>query len=454
MVKNKKYAIVDIETTGGGNGFEKITEIAIVIVQNSQILESYETLINPQRSIPSFITGLTGITNEMVADAPIFEEVADRILEMTDDAIFVAHNVGFDYGFIQLEFRKIGVKFRSRRLCTVQLSRAAFPDMRSFGLDKLIKKFDINALDRHRAMADTQATVIVFEEILKVIDEETLELQLNNGLLERYLPPHISMDVLHELPEFTGVYYYHDEAGNVLYVGKGINIQKKVMRQLANNSDRMKRLKNEMRSITYEPTATKLIMQITEVLELDQLRPKYNLNINKNRFGYCVHQYMNAAGYNCLAVAKKKKQLNVIAEFETLVEAEEVLVAKAKEAGICCQYISTNQPRLAPCRDCLAPDQNTEDHNKNVALTIETLHVPFKRNFVLIDKGRTREEGSVVQIRDGHFCGFGFFDREYTKIFQDVVDTVDSKPHLPVFEYFIKMSIRKKKFKRLMNYEE
>ncbi len=450
MANSVKYAIVDIETTGGAHANEKITEIAIIVLEeNGEIIESYETLINPLRRIPPHITRLTGITNQMVANSPTFEEVAYKINALTDQAIFVAHNVGFDYGFLQLEFSRIGIEFKRRRLCTVKLSRAVFPGFRSYSLGNLIKRFDIQVADRHRAMADTQATVIVFQEILKKDTKQTLELQLNNGLLEKDLPSAISIDVLHDLPEETGVYFFHDAEGKILYIGKGINIQTKVMRQLANNSDRMKRLKNELCSITCEPTGNKLIMLITEVLELDTHRPKFNLNINKNRFGFCIHQYKNASGHICLAVAPKKRRLHVIAEYETLVEAEELLLKKSSEAGICCRYIITTQPKLSNCPAC-SEQRSPDAHNKRVEQTIETLHIPFKRNFVLIGKGRTQEERSVIQIQDGHFYGFGFFEPEYTKSMQDLLDSIHSKTHLPVFEYFIKMAIRKKEYYKLI----
>ena len=164
-MSNKKYAIIDIETTGGAAAREKITEIAIVLHDGTKVIETFETLLNPERSIPVYITQITGISDAMVAKAPKFYEVAKKIVTMTEGAVFVAHNVRFDYGFVQEEFRRLGYTYTRQQLCTVKLSRQAFPGLRSYALGNLIEHFNIKTTDRHRAMADTMATVEIFEKI-------------------------------------------------------------------------------------------------------------------------------------------------------------------------------------------------------------------------------------------------------------------------------------------------
>ena len=135
----KNYAIVDIETTGGMPKRDRITEIGIVIFDGEKVIETYETLINPMRSIPTEITRITRITNEMVADAPKFYEVAKKVAEITEDAVFVAHNVRFDFGFIREEYKRLGYTYSRKRLCTVQLARKTFPGLRSYSLTNLKK---------------------------------------------------------------------------------------------------------------------------------------------------------------------------------------------------------------------------------------------------------------------------------------------------------------------------
>ena len=121
------YTVVDIETTGGTARSHKIIEVAIVTFDGNAIVDSYATLINPKKYVPPFITALTGISNEMVEGAPSFEEVAETIIEKTNDKIFVAHNVNFDYSFLKQEFTILGMKFDRRKLCTVRLAKKIIP---------------------------------------------------------------------------------------------------------------------------------------------------------------------------------------------------------------------------------------------------------------------------------------------------------------------------------------
>ncbi|HSI91826.1 MAG TPA: 3'-5' exonuclease, partial [Adhaeribacter sp.] len=137
------YAIIDIETTGGQPAQDRITEIAIFIHDGHQITDKFHTLVNPQRPIPYFISNLTGITDEMVRDAPKFHEVAKEIVQFTEGKIFVAHNVRFDYSFVKKEFADLGYTYQRKTLCTVRLSRSLIPGLPSYSLGKLCKSIDI-----------------------------------------------------------------------------------------------------------------------------------------------------------------------------------------------------------------------------------------------------------------------------------------------------------------------
>lgn len=159
------YAIVDIETTGGG-GTSRITEIAVFRHDGTRIVDFFHSLINPEMYIPPFITRLTGIDNEMVKDAPTFYEVQDAVRAMTRDAWFVAHNAKFDYGFIKREFGALDEYFNRDLLCTVQLSRKIFPGLKSYSLGNLCESLEIMIENRHRAHGDAEATVRLFEKLL------------------------------------------------------------------------------------------------------------------------------------------------------------------------------------------------------------------------------------------------------------------------------------------------
>ncbi|HEY3369800.1 MAG TPA: 3'-5' exonuclease [Prolixibacteraceae bacterium] len=160
------YAIIDIETTGNTYKSGKITEIAIFIHDGFEIVDSFSSLINPECYISDFITRLTGIDNEMVRTAPRFYEVARKVVEMTTGAVFVAHNVNFDYKFIQEEFIRLGFDYQRKTMCTVRMGRKYLPGHRSYSLGKLCADLGISINGRHRAAGDALATVKVFEMIL------------------------------------------------------------------------------------------------------------------------------------------------------------------------------------------------------------------------------------------------------------------------------------------------
>ncbi|HEV7349828.1 3'-5' exonuclease [Telluribacter sp.] len=161
------YCIVDIETTGGVKGPTRIIEVAIYRHDGQQVVDSFQSLVNPETFIPPFISRLTGIEDKMVKDAPTFAEIADPVRSLTQDAWFVAHNVSFDYNFIKKEFLWLDEYYQRDQLCTVRLSRRIFPGFKSYSLGNLCQSLAINVKDRHRAAGDAEATVTLFEMLLR-----------------------------------------------------------------------------------------------------------------------------------------------------------------------------------------------------------------------------------------------------------------------------------------------
>ena len=161
------YNIIDIETTGQSVKAGKITEIAIYVHNGTEIVDSFSSLVNPECDIPYFITELTGIDNPMVANAPKFYEIAKKIVDLTAGNIFIAHNVSFDYRFIQEEFRRLGYEYKRKTMCTVKMSRKYLPGHKSYSLGKICDDLNIQIDGRHRAAGDALATVKLFEMILE-----------------------------------------------------------------------------------------------------------------------------------------------------------------------------------------------------------------------------------------------------------------------------------------------
>jgi len=152
----EKLAIVDLETTGANPVRDRITEIAILRVEAQQVVARWESLVNPGVPIPRMIQELVGITDQMVADAPAFAELATVVHELLDGCVFVAHNARFDYGFIRHEYARAGGEFTAPVLCTVRLSRALYPEHHRHGLDALIARHGLQCTARHRAMGDAE----------------------------------------------------------------------------------------------------------------------------------------------------------------------------------------------------------------------------------------------------------------------------------------------------------
>ena len=187
------YVIVDIETTGGNPTQGGITEIAAILHDGNQVVDRFHSLIDPERMVPSFITGLTGIDSHMLEGAPTFSEVAGELHDFLKGNVFVAHNVNFDYSFIREALKHTGIEFNAPKLCTVRLSRKAFPGFRSYSLGRICEHLSISIKERHRAMGDAEATAELFDLIIKKSPEVILQtLKKSSG--ESFLPPHISKE--------------------------------------------------------------------------------------------------------------------------------------------------------------------------------------------------------------------------------------------------------------------
>src|SRR4051812_40843669 len=204
----RNFAIIDIETTGSYYAAHSITEIAIILHDGKKVIDSFQSLVNPETPISPFVSRLTGITNEMVAGAPRFYEIAKKVWTMTEDAVFVAHSVNFDFSFIRQEFKELGADFKRTKLCTVRTSRKIFPGHSSYSLGNICATLGIPLHDRHRAMGDAAATVKLLERCMEHDAEGFISKSLKKNSNEATLPPLLPAEVYRSLPEKTGVYYF------------------------------------------------------------------------------------------------------------------------------------------------------------------------------------------------------------------------------------------------------
>jgi DNA polymerase-3 subunit epsilon len=275
------YSVIDVETTGGSPKSSKITEIAIYRHDGKQVLDEFVTLVNPEIPIPQFVSNLTGISDKMVANAPKFYEIAKKVVEFTEGTIFVAHNVGFDYGMIRSEFRRLGYDFRLPHLCTVRSSRQIIPGQDSYSLGKLTRSLGIDLIGRHRAGGDALATAKLLALLMEK-EGNNLEEFIQHEVNPNFLHPALDLDAIEEIPNRAGIYKFFDENNQLIYLGKSKSIRSQIEQHLKNSSvKKSAQWCREITRIEFELTGTDLIAGILEHQILSHGHPKYNRAVRK-----------------------------------------------------------------------------------------------------------------------------------------------------------------------------
>jgi DNA polymerase III subunit epsilon len=417
------YAIIDIETTGGSPTTEKITEIAIIVHDGNNIINEFSTLVNPEKDIPYYITNLTGINNEMVADAPKFYEIAKQVVELTKDCIFVAHNVTFDYYFIKNEYKRLGYEFVRNKLCTVQLSRKLIPGYPSYSLGNICSHLNIKIEGQHRAMGDACATVKLFEYLLKLNNQADTGFSSLPGLNNKDLHPNLNPSKIEGLPEETGVYYFYDDNNELIYIGKSKNIRNRIFTHFNNHSSkRAIDMRLNIADIGYELTGNELISLLKESHEIKLLKPKYNRAQRRtiNQFG--LYSYSDQNGYIRYTICPtKEREENPLYIFGSHISGKNYLQSLIDEYNLC-QKLCGLYPssgacfhyEIAQCYGACIEKESPESYNTRAKEVIE-LHRFKHQSFVVIDKGRSDDELGVVLIENGRYIGYGFLTLEYYK---------------------------------------
>ncbi|OAD91654.1 DNA polymerase III subunit epsilon [Aequorivita soesokkakensis] len=412
------FAIIDVETTGGGISGNRITEICIALLKDGEVIDKYTTLVNPERDIPFHITTLTGIDNEMVANAPRFFEIAEKIEEFTKDAIFVAHNVSFDYNVIRGEFRLLGQHYNRKKLCTVRLSRKLIPGHLSYSLGRLCNTINIPHLNRHRAEGDVDATVILFQRLLS-LDEDfsTINSFLNPRSKQATLPPHIPTEQINELPEEAGIYLFKNQKHQVIYAGKAKNIKKRVLSHFYDKKTKEYQLGQETHFIDYELTGNELLALLVESEHIRKHYPKFNRAQKWPATTYQIISYVNQRGIIQLALGKTKVLHDSVGTFYNKTEAIEKLEEICETFKLCprfCTLQSTSEKcshyRIKNCEGICEETETVAAYNLKVQAAIQSLK-ENKLSFAIQGKGRTQGEIAFVLVAEGQYKGFGFFDR-------------------------------------------
>jgi DNA polymerase-3 subunit epsilon len=410
------YAIVDIETTGGYAANNDITELAIVLHDGNCVVDRFESLVKPEKPIPYFIQVLTGIRPEMVANAPTFNELASEIYHWLNGNVFIAHNVNFDYSFLKYHLAQAGFELDTQKLCTVRLARKVFPGLGSYSLGKLCRHFSIEMENRHRAGGDADATVRLFEHMLRHNGMEHVQQFLKKGSGEQYLPQNLPKQEIDKLPYTPGVYYFHDQKGKIIYVGKARNIKYRVRSHFAHNGPGRQRqdFMRNIFSISYQECGTELMAFILESIEIKRLWPQYNSSQKRFSASYGLYVFEDRKGYLRLAIDKKKKNTPAVYTFELVTEGRQLLGRLVKRFGLCPKlcFIQTDQDKCTALLndECGGACEQLEDaasYNRKVHTAINSLDQELP-TFAVMDEGNTRHEQSCVLIEKGRFYGMGY----------------------------------------------
>ncbi len=412
------YAILDIETTGGQFNEEGITEIAIYKFDGLEIVDQFISLVNPEIPIQPFVVKLTGISNAMLRSAPKFFEIAKRVIEITQDCVVVAHNASFDYRILRTEFRRLGYNFTSKTLCTVELSQKLLPEQPSHSLGKLVRALGIPMADRHRATGDALATVKLFKMLLdkdleKIIVKELIKSEIVKGIAPKLL------EIVESVPSRTGVYYIHNEQGNLIYIGKSKNIKKRINQHFTGTTNKCKKIQAEVYTITYDETGSELIALLKESEEIKVNKPIYNRAQRKSIFQLSLYAEKDDNGYLNLKIQKTDGRKKEITSFTTLQEAKNTLFRITSQYHLCQKltglYMTKKecfQYNIKECDGACIGAISAEDYNVRVQEFIDKNSFE-NQTIVLVDKGRNINERSAVLIENGVYKGFTFYDLNY-----------------------------------------
>lgn len=409
------YTIIDVETSGRTN---RITEISVFKYDGNKVIDEFTTLVNPNCYIPEHITALTGIDNGTVANAPEFHEIAQQVLEITKDTIFVAHNVNFDYNVIRNEFKSINIDFTRKKLCTVRLSRKLLPGHKSYSLGKLSKDLNININGRHRARGDAEATVTLFKKLQAQDNAENVFSNfLNKNSKEATLPPNLPKEVFNALPNATGIYYFKNKKNEIIYVGKAKNIKKRVLSHFYSKAQKSLNMVRETRDIDFELSGSELIALLMEDAAIKQHFPQYNKVAKRAPKGFSLFSYQDRNNIMHIAINNSKATPNPIITFYSLREARLFLERICEQFNLCPKFCHL-QEGVSECshfsiKNCKGICKGNEDvniYNERVTNAICEI-VNDSQDKILKEKGRNDSEEAFVIIKNGTYLGYGFIDK-------------------------------------------
>jgi DNA polymerase III subunit epsilon len=360
----KKICFVDIETTGMSLKNDRVIEVGVLRIEDGKLIDTFNSLINPQTYIPPEIEILTGITKIDVESAPTFYQIKNDLKKILEDCVFVAHNVRFDFSFLKTEFKRFDLEFNPKHFCTVKLSRSLFPQHHHHNLDSIISRYGFINEKRHRAFDDAKVLWDFYQMVLKNFEEEKVLESINRGMKRPTVPLNLQMEYLEGLPDAPGVYIFYGENRLPLYIGKSVSIRKRVMNHFSSDhlSSIELKIAQQVKHVEHIVTSGELGALLKESFLIKKMQPIYNRKLRQSRKLIAVRSVTAKEGYFSVEFidAGEIDVVNldsIMGVFKSKRAAQTFLLNKCKEFELCEKFLGLDhtsggcfQYRLGKCK--------------------------------------------------------------------------------------------------------
>ena len=395
-------------------------EIAILRFDGERIVETFSTLVNPERKIYPITTRLNGISELSVQDAPKFYEIARRIVEMTADTILVAHQARFDYAFLKQAYGRLGYVYKRRQICTLRLSRELFPGLPSYQLGVICRHLQIPLENPHRALGDATATLALLQRIRNHRDAGQFRALLAGEMKSTTLPPAVHQRQIDALPGDVGIYFFYDAFGRLIYTGKSKSIRKRVLSHFSNDlkSPKAREMKARIHDIGYELTGSELVALLLESDTIKRMQPRFNRSQRNVRYRHGIFAVpTDAQDFMRLTIKELAEMDNApLVSFRGKKEAQ-VYLERLVDRYQLCQKLAGIDKRKGPCfryhlkqcRGACAGAETPENYNVRVREAFRMFNYPHP-DFAVLGAGRRSGERSLVLVEGGVYQGFGYLE--------------------------------------------
>lgn len=428
------FCIVDTETTGMRPPYSRVMDIGIIRIENGVEVERFSTLLNAGTTVPARIERFTGIATEDLATAPAFEDVALQIQEILANAVFVAHNVPFDFSFIRSEFARLGMTFSPQTLCSVKLSRALTPRARSHSLDAVIDRYALPIRERHRALPDAEAVWDFIQVLPEAHAKESIARaaayamgDVRGGTHGGVSSIKASRDVFTELPSESGVYFFYGKDQELLYIGKSKHVRTRARSHFHASQDRKElRLQEETATVSAIPTSGELSALILEAALIKQQNPMYNRALRKRKTLVIAEATEHPLGYPTLSLTRTADLTardSILGVFRTLTQGKVALRTLAKEYSLCPKLLGIESGagngacfahQLGACRGACVGKDDPAAYRERFEEAFKKRRMrawPYK-GIVRIDERHAEDAGTVFFIEDWILKGAYRYDTD------------------------------------------